>query len=259
MTPFSVRLPMPLPITSGHPEDDIVEQYAMNRLAAENLAAFEEHLLVCHWCQIRVTEFDDFIPRLGAGVRSLQLNKPGLLRRPLMKNVFISHGGPSITHVRAVGDLLSALGLTPVVSIDMPNLGLSLQDKVRKCMRICRSAVVLATPDEEAPAQTARTRPNVEHEIGMLQTMPNIGNRIVYMKDRKVQFPSNYREKAWIPFDRNLISESFVPLVKELRSFRILDAAVVGRMTALLVKRDLRQEQGWTLPGLGDADELGSV
>jgi hypothetical protein len=48
MTPFSVRLPMPLPITSGHPEDNIVEQYAMNRLAAENLAAFEEHLLVCH-------------------------------------------------------------------------------------------------------------------------------------------------------------------------------------------------------------------
>src|ERR1017187_7832692 len=119
--PFWVRLPMPLPITSGHPEDDIVEQYAMNRLAAENLAAFEEHLLVCHWCQIRETEFDDFIPRLGAGVRSLQLNKPGLLRRPLMKNVFISHGGPSITHVRAVGDLLSVLGLTPVVSIDMPN------------------------------------------------------------------------------------------------------------------------------------------
>ena len=39
---------MPLPITSGHPEDNIVEQYAMNRLAAENLAAFEEHLLVCH-------------------------------------------------------------------------------------------------------------------------------------------------------------------------------------------------------------------
>lgn len=190
----------------------------MNRLDAEDLAAFEEHLMVCHWCQIRVTEFDDFRPLLGFAVRSLPPNKPGLLRRPLMKNVFISHGGPSIRHVRAVGDLLTALGLTPVVSIDMPNLGLSVQDKVRKCMRICRSAVVLATPDVEAPAKTSRTRPNVDHEIGMLQTMANIGNRIVYMKDRKVEFPSNYREKVWIPFDRDRISESFVPLVKELRA-----------------------------------------
>jgi hypothetical protein len=58
----------------------------------------------------------------------------------------------------------------------------------------------------------------VDHEIGMLQTMANIGNRIVYMKDRKVEFPSNYREKVWIPFDRDRISESFVPLVKELRA-----------------------------------------
>jgi predicted nucleotide-binding protein len=133
--------------------------------------------------------------------------------------VFISHGGPSVIHVKAVCDLLDALGLTPVVSIDMPNLGLSVQDKVNKCMRICCSAVVLATLDDEAPAPTTRARPNVEHEIAMLQTMPNIGNRIVYMKDPKVQFPSNYREKAWIPFDRDRISESFVPLVKELRAF----------------------------------------
>lgn len=125
------------------------------------------------------------------------------------------------THVRAVGNLLDALGLTPVVAIDMPNLGLSIHDKVRKCMRICHSAIVLAAPDEESPAQTTRTRPNVDHEIGMLQTMPNIGARIVYMKDRKVQFPSNYQEKVWIPFDRHRISESFVPLVKELRAFAL--------------------------------------
>jgi predicted nucleotide-binding protein len=101
----------------------------------------------------------------------------------------------------------------------MPNLGLSIHDKVQKCMRICRSAVVLATPDEEVTYQTMRARPNVEHEIGMLQTMPNIGKRIVYMKDTKLQFPSNYREKAWIPFEKDRISESFVPLVKELRAF----------------------------------------
>ena len=116
-------------------------------------------------------------------------------------------------------DLLDALDLTPVVSIFMPSLGLSVHDKVQKCMGICGSAVVLATPDEETPAQTTRVRSNVEHEIGMLQSSPNIGNRIVYMKDPRVQFPSNFREKVWIPFERDRISESFVPLVRELRAF----------------------------------------
>jgi len=210
---------MPVPIISTHPEDEIVEQYAMNRLAPERLADFEEHLLVCQSCQSRLTEVDDLLALTRAASESPQFYKPGLLRRPLMKNIFISHGGPSTAHVKAVRDLLDALGFTPVVAIHMPNLGLSIHDKVRKCMRICRSAIVLATPDEESPAQLIRTRPNVEHEIGMLQTMPNIGNRIVYMKYPRVQFPSNYRENVWIPFDTERIGESFVPLIKELRAF----------------------------------------
>jgi predicted nucleotide-binding protein with TIR-like domain len=206
-------------IIPGHPEDDAIEEYAMNRLAEGDLPTLEAHLLVCQACQIRLTELDDLIAATRSTVRSFLLRGPGpgLSHRPFKKNVFISYGGPSITHVEAVCDLLNALGLKPVVTIDMPNLGLSVQDKVRKCMRICRSAVVLATSDEEAP-QAARTRRNVEHEVGMLQTMANIGNRIVYMKDPNVQFPSNFREKAWIPFDRDRITESFVPLIKELRA-----------------------------------------
>ena len=210
---------MPMPITWSHPEDEIVEQYVMNRLTGNNLAILEEHLLACQSCQIRVVEVYDIITMTRAAGRSLQRDRSGLLCGPFIKNVFISHGGPAITHVRAVGNLLDALGLTPVVAIDMPNLGLSIHDKVRKCMRICRSAIVLATPDEESLTQTTRTRSNVDNEIGMLQTMPNIGNRIIYMKDPRVQFPSNYREKVWIPFDTDRISESFVPLVKELRAF----------------------------------------
>jgi hypothetical protein len=52
---------MPLPIISGHPEDDVVKQYAMDRLTTESLNAFELHLMVCQSCQIRVIAFDDLI------------------------------------------------------------------------------------------------------------------------------------------------------------------------------------------------------
>ncbi len=212
---------MQLPIMSGHLEDDVLEQYALNRLVGANLDTVDDHLLVCQACQIRVAEFDEYVAATRPALRSLRVKKAGL--PPFLRNVFISHGGPSITHVEAVCELLEVLDLTPVVSIYMPNLGLSIHDKVRKCMRICSSAVVLATPDddEEVASQTRRTRPNVEHEIGMLQTMPNIGNRIVYMKDPKVESPSNYREKCWIPFDKDRASESFVALIKELRAFAL--------------------------------------
>jgi hypothetical protein len=77
----------------------------MDRLTARNLVVFEEHLMICPSCSMRVIEFDDLI----AAVRSSKFKKPGLHHRPFQKNVFISHGGPSMTDVEAVCDFLDAL------------------------------------------------------------------------------------------------------------------------------------------------------
>jgi len=81
---------------------------------------------------------------------------------------------------------------------------------------------VLATAEDETIALETRTRPNVENEIGMLQASPNIGERIIYLKEQEVQFASNYSEKVWIPFEKGRLQDSFIPLLRELRAFGLI-------------------------------------
>jgi len=136
--------------------------------------------------------------------------------------IFISHGGPTMIHVDLVREFLAALGLWPVVVRQMPNLNLSVNEKVRFYMALCTGAIALATAEDETIANEQRTRPNVENEIGMLQMAPNIGSRLVYLKESTVAFASNYREKVWIPFIKERVQDSFVDLAKELRAFGFL-------------------------------------
>lgn len=136
--------------------------------------------------------------------------------------IFVSHGGPSLTHVYLVRDFLMALGLAPIIVRDAPNLNLSINEKVRAYMELCTGAIALATVEDETTAREQRTRPNVENEIGMLQVAPNIGNRIVYLKETEVRFASNYEEKVWISFERERVQDSFIALTKELRAFGFL-------------------------------------
>lgn len=136
--------------------------------------------------------------------------------------IFISHGGPSRLHVNSVRDFLAALGLSGVIVADLPNLNLSVNEKVRYYMSLCTGAIVLATEEDETIAKEARTRPNVENEVGMLQTMENIGARIAYLKEANVQFASNYQEKVWIPFEKERVQDSFISIAKELRAFGFL-------------------------------------
>src|ERR1022692_1791136 len=113
---------MQMPILSGHPQDDVIERYVMKRLVGENLELFEQHLLVCHACQIRLTEYDDYAAVIRTAMQDLKVTQPSVR---FARNVFVSHGCPSMNHVEAVCDLLDVLGLAPVVATYMPNLGLS--------------------------------------------------------------------------------------------------------------------------------------
>ena len=137
-------------------------------------------------------------------------------------NIFISHGGPTRAHVDGVRDLLDAVGLYPVIVQDLPNLNLSINEKVRFYVALSVAAVVLATVEDETVSRESRARPNVENEVGMLQAASNIGNRIVYLKEDGVKFASNYQEKVWIRFDKDRIQDAFIPILKELRAFALL-------------------------------------
>jgi len=128
-----------------------------------------------------------------------------------------------MTHVHLVRDFLAALGLGPVIVRDLPNLNLSLNEKVRHYMNLCTGAIVLATAEDETTAHELRTRPNVENEIGMLQAAGNIGSRVIYLKESNVTFASNYAEKAWLAFKKERVQDAFIDVAKELRAFGFIN------------------------------------
>lgn len=136
--------------------------------------------------------------------------------------LFLSHGGPTLTHVRALQAFLDAIGLSPIAVLDMPNLNMSVNEKVRHYMGLCTGAIILATAEDETSSGEQRARPNVENEIGMLQAASNVGERIVYLKESDVKFASNYSEKVWIPFQKERIQDAFTQISKELRAFGFL-------------------------------------
>jgi predicted nucleotide-binding protein len=214
---------MPEPIGRPHPDDETIEQYCMGRMSGTALEHFALHMFQCLICHYRIDEADRYVLGMRGASAALCSSHAGRAtnrgRSAFTKNVFISHGGPSFSHVRAVRDLLNALDFVPVIAQELPSFGLSVHEKVQGWMRICRSAIVLATADDKSAAGNSRTRPNVEHEIGMLQASPTIQDRIVYLKEPRVQFPSNFAEKVWIEFSRARIQHIFTPLIRELRAF----------------------------------------
>jgi hypothetical protein len=125
-----------------HPDDEIVEQFCMDRMSGTALEHFETHLLLCLKCQYRVDEADRCI--LTIRNASAELCSSSMVfaanrgRSAFEKNVFISHGGPSFSHVCTVRELLNELGLMPVIVQELPSFGLSVHEKVRDG---CASAV----------------------------------------------------------------------------------------------------------------------
>jgi anti-sigma factor RsiW len=52
----------------AHLTDDAIEMYALGRLPDRDLAAFEEHLLICPSCQDRLDEQDGFVHTMRAAL-----------------------------------------------------------------------------------------------------------------------------------------------------------------------------------------------
>ena len=48
-------------MTTWHPQDDLLESYAMDKLGGDEAATLEEHLLACSVCRSRLVEVEDFI------------------------------------------------------------------------------------------------------------------------------------------------------------------------------------------------------
>ena len=67
----------------AHPDDEIIERYAMNRLEEPELGEVEEHVLICEPCQDRVAEAEEFatVMRAAAANSSAWSRKARSVRR----------------------------------------------------------------------------------------------------------------------------------------------------------------------------------
>jgi hypothetical protein len=61
-------------VFENHPPDDIIELYALGRLAEELVPSFEEHFLICSQCQDALQSEDTFSRSI---TQSLKRNRNG--------------------------------------------------------------------------------------------------------------------------------------------------------------------------------------
>lgn len=139
------------------------------------------------------------------------------------KKIFVSHGktkGP----LQDVEEMLKIMGLEPRVAIRDPNLARPVSEKVRMTMKECAAAVFIFTPDEHLVDQEGKRvlKPseNVLHELGAAAVLYD--DRIVILKEKAIQLPSNISGLAHIPFEMDNVKATFMELYKELKGFKIL-------------------------------------
>ena len=63
---------------SSHISEDLLEKYALRKLTEQELATVEEHLLVCHKCQDRLDEVDEYIQVMKLAVSQHPTLRPRL-------------------------------------------------------------------------------------------------------------------------------------------------------------------------------------
>jgi predicted nucleotide-binding protein len=141
----------------------------------------------------------------------------------LPRNVFISHGktkGP----LTDVEEMLRIMGLEPKITVREANLARPVSEKVRTTMKECSAAVFIFTPDETLTdadgKKVYKPSENVLHELGAASVLYD--DRVVILKERTIQLPSNVSGLAHIPFDIGSVKATFMDLYKELKGFGLL-------------------------------------
>jgi hypothetical protein len=59
---------------NSHPSEDLLEEYAFQRLAEEQVAPLEEHLLACSSCQEALTEIDEYLLLMKRGTAQIAVS-----------------------------------------------------------------------------------------------------------------------------------------------------------------------------------------
>ncbi|MGI8745354.1 MAG: hypothetical protein ACR2NN_22820 [Bryobacteraceae bacterium] len=67
-----------------HVAEDVLEKYAMGKIAEDQIPPLEEHLLVCSDCQVRLAGIDDYVLAAKGAAAELE-NKKATRKPPLLE------------------------------------------------------------------------------------------------------------------------------------------------------------------------------
>jgi len=101
----------------SHPSEQILEEYAFNRLTEEQTASVEEHLLLCEPCQAALAEIDEYRAVMKAATAAIP--KPGRNER---FKPFWSGLWSSPTRLRLVWATVGAVaGMLALAYVSLPS------------------------------------------------------------------------------------------------------------------------------------------
>lgn len=137
--------------------------------------------------------------------------------------IFVAHG-KNKRPLEQLKRILDQFKIPYKVTIDEPNLGRPISGKVREIMKSCNCAILIFTADEEFYNKDNKSvwRPseNVVHELGASGYLYD--NRIVIMKEERVDFPSNFSDIGYISFETDQLEAKALDILKELIGFGIV-------------------------------------
>ncbi len=145
----------------------------------------------------------------------------------LGQSIFIAHG-KNKKPLDQLKKILDQFKIPYKVAIDEPNLGRPISGKIREIMKACNCAILIFTADEEFNDKDGKViwRPseNVVFELGATGYLYD--NRIVIMKEDKVDFPSNFRDIGYISFTTDQLEAKAMDILHELIGFGIVKISV---------------------------------
>jgi len=142
---------------------------------------------------------------------------------PKATHIFLGHG-KNKKPLEQLKNMLNEFKITYRVTVEEPNRGLPIPDKVAELMRQCSSAILIFTKDElffdKEAKEIWRPSENVIHELGASSIL--YGGRIIILKERGISLPSNFASIGYIEFDPDALAAKGIDLLKELIAFGLV-------------------------------------
>jgi len=137
--------------------------------------------------------------------------------------IFIAHG-KNKTPLGQLKKILDKFKIPYKVATEEPNLGRPISSKVREIMESCNCAILIFTADEifydKDKKEVLRPSENVVFELGAAGYVYD--NNIVILKEEGVDFPVNFNDLGYIPFEKDNLEAKSMDVIQELLGFGIL-------------------------------------